>query len=69
VIGTPSQAHEHRDYEYILELDVNGNIIGGEWITETRPDMMWTKEKDVRFNDSKFPLSGLNEIYRPVDHK
>ncbi|MBI5482336.1 MAG: proprotein convertase P-domain-containing protein [Deltaproteobacteria bacterium] len=31
-------------YDYILELDANGNIIGGEWINysrDTHPDFLW----------------------------
>jgi len=27
--------------EYNLELDANGVIIGGEWLTEDRPDFLW----------------------------
>jgi hypothetical protein len=33
-----------REYEYILEVNVQGKIIGGEWIGESRknhPDFMW----------------------------
>lgn len=67
VLGTDAQYSKDKEYEYILEIDSKGNIIGGEWITETRPDMMWTKARDPRFNDSKFPLSSLNEIYKPVN--
>src|SRR5690606_12609157 len=67
VLNTPAQFDKHKDYEYILELDRSGNIIGGEWVTETRPDMMWTKARDARFNDSKYPLSSLNDIYKPVN--
>ncbi len=34
----------HDYYDYILELDVDGNIIGGEWIgasIENHPDFVW----------------------------
>lgn len=67
VLNTKSQYARHKEYEYVLELDASGNIVGGEWVTETRPDMMWTKARDTRFNDSKMPLSTLNEIYKPVN--
>ena len=30
-----------RNYEYLLELDDNGNIIGGEWISTNQPDFLW----------------------------
>lgn len=66
VTGTPAQTFEKKFYEYILELDINGNIIGGEWISETRPDMLWLKARDVKFYNGKFPLAGLNAIYVPV---
>lgn len=66
VTGTPAQTYNSRNYDYVLELDINGNIIGGEWISESRPDMLWMKAKDVKFNNSKLPLAGLNQIYTPV---
>ncbi len=28
-------------YEYRLELNKNGEIIGGEWLSEDRPDFLW----------------------------
>jgi hypothetical protein len=33
------------NYEYILELDADGNIIGGEWLNDSRtshPDFLWS---------------------------
>lgn len=66
VTGTPAQTYSEKNYEYILELDSFGNIIGGEWISETRPDMLWMKAKDARFRNGKFRLEGLNDIYKPI---
>lgn len=66
VTGTNAQVNTTRKYEYILELDSFGKIIGGTWISETRPDMMWMKKKDDKFLDGKLPLAGLNQIYTPV---
>jgi hypothetical protein len=66
VTGTSAQSFKKKYYEYILELDVRGNIIGGEWISDSRPDFLWLKAKDQRFLDGRFPLSGLNSIYKPV---
>lgn len=68
VTNTIHQAFKFKNYEYIIELDVNGKIIGGTWITETRPDMLWTKRRDAKFLNGKFPLAGLNQIYKPVSH-
>lgn len=31
-------------YRYRLELDQTGSIIGGEWLSNDRPDFMWTQE-------------------------
>lgn len=31
------------NYEYYLELDAQSRILGGEWISEERPDFMWRK--------------------------
>lgn len=66
VTRTPMQLDTSREYEYIVELDVNGNIIGGTWLSESRPDMLWMKRKDPAFRNGRFPLAGLNQIYKPV---
>jgi hypothetical protein len=68
VTGTPAQTFKFKNYEYVLELDQNGSIIGGEWISETRPDMLWLKLKDEKFLNGKMPLAGLSLIYKPVQH-
>jgi hypothetical protein len=65
VTGTDMQTDGVRNYEYVLELDKNGVIIGGEWISESRPDMLWMKRKDDKFRNGKFNLEGLNKIYKP----
>ena len=66
VTGTVHQEFRHKDYEYILELDASGKIKGGEWLTETRPDFMWIIGRHKKFINSPIPLSGLNNIYRPI---
>ena len=66
VTRTPMQTNGVRHYEYVLELNVRGDIIGGEWISESRPDMLWMKRKDPAFTNGKYPLAGLNMIYKPV---
>ncbi len=66
VTGTVNQVTSIRKYEYLLELDSFGKIVGGTWISETRPDMLWMKKKDDKFLNGKFPLAGLNTIYTPV---
>lgn len=66
VTGTPHQEFRSKDYEYIVEIDSAGKIIGGEWITETRPDFMWMYARSKTFRNSPIPLGGLGKIYRPV---
>jgi len=66
VTGTPAQRTTTRRYEYILEIDSFGQIVGGTWISDARPDMMWMKVKDTKFLDGRLPLAGLNTIYKPV---
>ncbi|DAZ99317.1 TPA: hypothetical protein N0F65_005168 [Lagenidium giganteum] len=42
--GIVDQFTEHRTYEYVLELDDDHNILGGEWLHESKkdhPDFMW----------------------------
>lgn len=68
VTGTPAQTFKFRNYEYVLELDSSGKIIGGEWISDSRPDMLWLTARDQKFRNGKFPLAGLNLIYKPVTH-
>lgn len=47
-------------YKYILELDRKDNIIGGEWISEERPDFIWTMS-EPKFSDEYY--SGIKTIY------
>jgi len=67
VTGTPLQMFSSKHYEYILELNDKGEVTGGEWLSETRPDMLWLKARDQKFLNGRFPLAGLNLIYRPVN--
>jgi hypothetical protein len=44
-LGSSINSYTHTDqYEYILELDAAGKIIGGEWLNESKkshPDFLW----------------------------
>lgn len=66
VTGTPQNTTRTRTYEYTLELDQAGNVTGGEWLSNTRPDFIWSKAKADRFIDGGYGLSGLNRVYLPV---
>lgn len=66
VTMTPAQEFRSKDYEYILELNARGEIIGGDWITETRPDFLWMYKRPDNFRNTPMPLGGLKFIYRPL---
>lgn len=48
--GTDGHINAERNYEYFLELDAQNNIIGGEWISHTRPDFIWNMAKAETFH-------------------
>lgn len=62
VIGTDSAEYAQNTYEYYLDLDEKGFIIGGDWIGDKRPDFVWSQKKAI-FNGD---WAALNEIYRPA---
>jgi hypothetical protein len=66
VTGSPSQKNLSKSYSYIVELDFKGNVIGGEWLSQTRPDFLWMYERAAEFKNSPVPLANLKIIYRPV---
>lgn len=49
VLGTSLQRTSTRTYEYFLDLDSTGRIIGGDWISNQRPDFLWLERKVSRF--------------------
>lgn len=68
VTRTGQQEFRFKIYEYILEIDHTEHIVGGEWISITRPDFLWTKIRDQKFLNSPMPLAGLSRIYKPVTY-
>lgn len=66
VTGTDQQTFTSKHYEYSVELNSRGEITGGVWHTETRPDFIWTKGAAKTFVDDNYGLAGLNQIYVPV---
>lgn len=53
-------------YEYRLELDKMGTIIGGEWLTFQRPDFLWIRDKPTFTRDFK-PLQKLYQMSISAD--
>lgn len=66
VTNTKHQKFLTRTYEYWVELNSSGNVTGGEWITQTRPDFMWLYARSQNFKNSPAPLAHLRHIYRPI---
>ena len=48
-----------KKYEYRIELDQQGNIVGGAWISEERPDFLWVQDKATFTNYS----AGIMQVY------
>jgi hypothetical protein len=63
VLQTPLQVVKHLDYEYELDIDSTGRIIGGEWKSKERPDFLWLKERPKRFEGI---LKRLEELLHDV---
>jgi hypothetical protein len=59
VIGTNIQKFGHKTYEYEVDLDANGNIIGGRWESTERPDFLWTVGRPDSFGGN---LAGLQNL-------
>ena len=66
VLGTSRQVTRTRTYNYYLDINAEGNIIGGEWISTQRPDFLWLERPVSRFTGV---FSRLGELLseRPVD--
>ena len=62
VVGTPNFVEGVKKYDYVIELDANGTIIGGHWLSSDRPDFLWTKTKRAFTGD----YAALSAIYRPA---
>ena len=53
------QPKESLVYTYTLHVDANENIIGGEWLSQKRPDSLWLQEQ-------KLDSSQLNGTYKNI---
>lgn len=60
VVGTGGQSNASKTYEYRLELNAAGEIIGGEWISEDRPDFLWTMQQPSFTGE----YAALGELYK-----
>ena len=54
------------NYEYVLELDQKGKILGGEWVNDSKknhPDFLW-RPQDPKAENPNIDLQVVNSIYR-----
>jgi hypothetical protein len=59
VIGTRHQTVKSQEYQYVLEIDISGQIIGGEWRSTQRPDFLWLMRAPAYFSGEYMKLSLL----------
>ena len=59
VIGTTKQLSKTIEYRYEVELDRNGLIIGGEWLSKQRPDFLWAMKPPRKFEGLMWRLGEL----------
>lgn len=63
VIGTNLAEYVNHTYEYYLDINERGEILGGEWLGEKRPDFVWIQKE----SEYKGDWQDLNKIYHPID--
>ena len=66
VLDSPRQdAIKTVRYIYDLELDAQGNILGGEWYANAHPDFLWVPEPKARAvtpGDTYLKQKGLDKV-------
>jgi hypothetical protein len=56
---TTGQTIEKVTYQYTLDLDRSGKIIGGDWVGKARPDFLWSMDRVTAFEGKFQRLSEL----------
>jgi hypothetical protein len=59
VRGTTAQRLTKREYVYDIYLDQNNHIISGNWVSQDRPDFLWTMSAAQEF---KGLMNGLGRL-------
>lgn len=49
ILGTALQSVVAKEYQYLIYLNLNNEIIGGEWLSDDRPDYLWTAGPSKKF--------------------
>lgn len=50
------------ELEYVLELNADGEIIGGEWVSEERPDFLWLMAKKPETGNSYINYDSVRQL-------
>lgn len=53
----------NREYNYRVEINQTGQIIGGEWLDSERPDFLWMQDAPEFANMDGINFSTLSSIY------
>ena len=61
VIGRTEGFYVENNYQYQIDVNAKGEIIGGQWFSDLRPDFVWKRPRI----DFKGYWSKINDIYRP----
>jgi len=62
VVSSGKNVEGKMELDYILDLDYQGNIIGGKYLSEIHPDFVWLPINRLEFKNN---LDGLERIYQP----
>lgn len=62
VLNTEYAIFFNESYSYFLDLDKNDDIIGGDWVSERRPDFIWTQSRTLFSGE----WNSLNDIFQPA---
>lgn len=66
--GTDNYRSAHKTFEYYLDLNYRGEIIGGMWLSYDRPDFLWVKNsKGFIGSKRRYGIAGyLNDLQNLV---
>lgn len=59
LLGTTAQKFKSQTFNYLVEVNDQGQIVGGEWLSQKRPDFVWLKEKPRKFIGNFIKLAEL----------
>lgn len=57
--GTRAHSIESMVFNYVIEIDGYGNILGGMWKSVQRPDFLWIKDAPLKFGGNYLRMNEL----------